>query len=98
MNILENITFSTEKPNVLYLRKNEKVKYFAIALGKNAVLKKHTAPVVSTLVVLKGEINFILDGKVHHLKPFDVFEIPLDIEHEVHGISDENLFTVNQEF
>lgn len=97
MNILENITFSTEKPNVLYLKKSAKLKYFAIALGKNAVLKKHTAPVPSTLVVLKGEINFILDGKDHFLKQFDVFEIPVEVEHEAHGLSDENIFTVSQE-
>jgi hypothetical protein len=53
MNILENIEFSTEKANVFHLRKNDKIKYFAVALGKDAVLKKHTTAFPATLLVLK---------------------------------------------
>lgn len=97
MNILDQITFSTEKPSVFHIRNSASVKYFAVSLGKGAVLKKHTAPVPSTLVVLKGEINFVIDGTATHLKQFDVYGIPVHIEHEVVGVADENLFTVTQE-
>ena len=97
MNILDHISFTTEKANVFNLRKTDQIKYFAVALGKGAVLIKHTAPVPSTLLVLNGEINFVIDGQIINLKQFDVFEIPVNIEHEVVGISDENLFTVTQE-
>ncbi|MGZ5212072.1 MAG: cupin domain-containing protein [Kaistella sp.] len=97
MNILDQITFSTDKANVFNLRKTDKIRYFAVALGKGAILKKHTAPVPSTLLVLKGEINFVIGGQITALKQFDVFEIPVNVEHEVVGLSDENLFTVTQE-
>lgn len=97
MNIVDQITFSKEKPIVFHLKKSAAIKYFAVALGKGAVLKKHTAPVPSTLLVLKGEINFVIDEKITPLKQFDVFEIPVNVEHEVVGLSDENLFTVTQE-
>ena len=96
-NIAENITYSSEKANVFQLKKSDKLKYFAVALGKNGVLKKHTAPVPSTLVVLKGEINFVMENEQFHFRQFDVYEIPVAVEHEVTGISDENLFTVAQE-
>lgn len=97
MNIVENITFSTEKANVFNIKKSDKIKYFAVALGKDAVLKKHTAPVPATLVVLKGEINFMIQGETINMKQFDVYEIPVNVEHEVMGVSDENLFSVTQE-
>ena len=97
MNIVENITFSTEKANVFSIKKSDKIKYFAVALGKGAILKKHTAPVPATLVVLKGEINFMIQGETINMKQFDVYEIPVNVEHEVSGVSDENLFSVNQE-
>ena len=97
MNIVENITFSTEKANVFSIKKSDKIKYFAVALGKGAILKKHTAPVPATLVVLKGEINFMIQGETINMKQFDVYEIPVNVEHEVVGVSDENLFSVNQE-
>ena len=95
MNILENIEFSTEKANVFHLRKNDKIKY-AVALGKDAVLKKHTTAFPATLLVLKGEIDFVFDDRQILLKQFDTFEIPVDVVHEVVGVSDENLFTVIQ--
>ncbi|MBF8457583.1 hypothetical protein IV494_10375 [Kaistella sp. G5-32] len=97
MNIVENITFSTEKANVFSIKKSDKIKYFAVALGKDAMLKKHTAPVPATLVVLKGEINFLIQGETINMKQFDVYEIPVNVEHEVVGVSEENLFSVAQE-
>lgn len=97
MNILENIEFSTDKANVFSIKKNEKVKYFAVALGQNSVLKRHKSAVPATVVVLKGEINFVFSNREYVLKETDVFEIPVDEEHEVVGILSQNLFTVIQE-
>jgi len=48
-------------------------------------------------LVLKGEINFVIGGQITALKQFDVFEIPVNVEHEVVGLAGENLFTVTQE-
>ncbi len=96
-NITKNISFDTEKAHVLSLKKGDKLNYFAVALGKNGVLKKHKAPVPSTLVVLLGELNFIMENETVHLHQFDVYDIPIDIEHEVAGLGEENLFTVSQE-
>lgn len=97
MNILENIEFSTEKPNILQLKNSDKVRYFAVALGKGAILKKHTTSTPATLVVLKGEINFVFEDRQFVLRPFDTFEIPVNVLHEVHGITEENLFTLTKE-
>ena len=97
MNILENITFSTEKPNVCHIKKSDKIKYFCISLGKGAVLKKHSAPNPATLLVLQGEIKFLVDGQELHFKRFDSYEIPVNALHEVIGVHDENLFTVTHE-
>ncbi|WHF50645.1 cupin domain-containing protein [Chryseobacterium gotjawalense] len=96
-NIIENIEFSTEKANVFPIKKSDDIKYFAVALGKGAVLKKHIAPVPATLVVLKGEINFLIENEEIKLKQFDVYEIPVNVEHEVVGLTEENLFSVAQE-
>lgn len=96
-NIIENIEFSTEKANVFPIKKSDVINYFAVALGKGAVLKKHIAPVPATLIVLKGEINFLIENEEIKLKQFDVYEIPVNVEHEVVGLTEENLFSVAQE-
>lgn len=97
MNIIESIEFSAEKPAVLAIKKNDKIKYIAIALGKDAVLKKHSAPVETTLLVIKGEIEFSIKEDILNFKQGDVYEIPVGVVHEVKGILEENLFTLLQE-
>ena len=96
-NIVENREFSTDKANVFSIKKSDNLKYFAVALGKGGILKKHTAPVPATLVVLKGEINFLIENQEIRMKQFDVYEIPVNVAHEVVGLAEENLFSAAQE-
>ena len=96
MYILENIDW-IDKPEILVIKKSEKIKQFAVALGKNAVLKKHKTSNPTTLIVLKGEIKFEINNEIHHFKTFETYEIPINIEHEVLGLQTENLFLLTQE-
>lgn len=96
MNITEHIKW-TEKPEVTIIQKTEKIKQFAVALGKNGILRKHKAGVPTLLIMLKGEINFSIENQNHHFKTFETYEIPVNVEHEVTGLSDENLFLLTQE-
>ncbi|MGS0747824.1 cupin domain-containing protein [Halpernia sp. GG3] len=96
MNITEKINW-TDKPEVTIIQKTKKVKQFSVALGKNGVLQKHKASVPTMLIVLKGEINFSIENQNHHFKTFDTYEIPLNEQHEVTGLMDENLFLLTQE-
>lgn len=97
MNILDQMQFSTEKPSVVIIKKNDTIKYFAVGLAQNTVMKKHKTAVPATLVVAKGEIDFHIQGEVIRLKTYDTYEIPVDIEHEVVGVANENIFLVTQE-
>ncbi len=97
MNILQYTDFLAEKPTVFQIKKNEKIQQFAVALGKNCLLKKHTTSVPTNLIVMRGEIKFTLPGNEINLKEFDVFEIPVDVEHEVLGLTDENMFVITKE-
>lgn len=96
MNITENIKW-TDKPEVTIIKKTDKIKQFTVALGKNGEMKKHKTSVPTTLVVLKGEISFLINEEKHHFKAFDTYDIPVNVEHEVHGLAEENLFLLTQE-
>ena len=69
----------------------------AVALGKNSVLTKHKTSTPVTLVVLKGEIDFVIDNQHVILKTYDTYEVLVDVEHEVVGLSKENLFLLTKE-
>ncbi|SFA99086.1 cupin domain-containing protein [Algoriphagus aquimarinus] len=97
MNILENLAFGNERPSVCPIQRTDKINYFAIGLLHNQILKKHTANVPSLLTVLKGELEFFINGETLHLKEFDTYDIPVMIEHEVKGVKEKNIFTIVQE-
>ena len=97
MNLLEEIKFSEERPSVVVIKKTEKSKIFSVGLSKNQILKKHTTSFSTMLLVLKGEITFHINGESFVLKELNTFEIPIDVEHEVVGNKEKNIFLLNQE-
>lgn len=97
MNILKNIKLSEERPGVLQVYKTDKLNLFSIALVKGQMLKKHHTTVPTLLTMLKGKIEFEIKGKVFEFSEFDIYEIPVSVEHEVRGVDAENIFTLTQE-
>ena len=96
-NLDNSENYNSEKPHFNILRDSEKVKQVAVSLGKNGVFKKHKTSTPASLVVLKGEIKFIINEQEIILKPNDYYDIPVDVEHELVGLSKENLFVVTKQ-
>ena len=97
MNIFKNIEFTSEKPAVLAVRKTDKINLIAVGLLKNQLLKKHKASIPSLLTVLKGSFEFRIENDKIKLNQFDTYQIPVNIEHEVEGLDNKNIFTLIQE-
>ena len=97
MNIAENISFNADKPAILSVLKTESVNLFAVGLLKNQMLKKHNTVIPSLLTVLKGSLEFRIGNDKIIFRQFDTYAIPLNIEHEVEGVDEENVFTILQE-
>lgn len=97
MNIENEILLNPENPAVLVIRKTDKIKYFSVGLQKDQMLKKHKTQVPTILTVMKGEVEFLWNGKSIKLRPMDVFDIPVDEFHEVRGLEKENIFSLVQE-
>jgi quercetin dioxygenase-like cupin family protein len=97
MDILNSIEFSPGKPTVLQIKKTETIRMFCVALGKDQLLQKHQAKVPSLLIVLKGYIQFRIGDEAITLREFDTYQIPVQTDHEVVGLGDENVFLITQE-
>ena len=97
MNILNALEFNPAKPTILVIKKNEKIKMFCVALCKEQVLPKHQAKIPSLLIVLKGYIQFRIADEALTLREFDTYQIPIQTDHEVVGLGDENVFLITQE-
>ena len=96
-NLMDRLSYRTGQTKLYRLSKiGEGVKQVAVALGKGAILKKHTTDVPAFLVVVKGEIRFLINGQEILLKALDTYNIPAEIEHELIGVDDENLFILTK--
>lgn len=96
-NIYGNLNINTEKPSTHIIKKTDKILIVAVGLGEGTVLKKHTTADPATFTVLKGELLFKIDHKEFLFVEGDVYEIPVNMEHEVVGKAKENVFTLTKE-
>jgi len=98
MNIKEELQLNDENAVVLPVRRSDKRNILAIGLKKGQVFKKHKTSLVTTLIVLQGKIEFVIEenGETHELQALDVFEVPCDIYHKVKAL-EESIFVLNQE-
>lgn len=97
MNIIEKTNFKDDKPSIISIKKTEKVNIFSVGLLENQVLAKHITTIPATLVLLRGKIDFNMNGETLILKEGDVYEIPINVEHEVVGRAIENIFMIMKE-
>ena len=96
MNILQTLQLTDEKPAVLTVRNTESTNILCIGLKKGQVLKRHLSPIPAYLIVIKGTIDFELDGIATRFSELDTFEIPVNILHEVTA-KEESIFLVIKE-
>jgi len=88
MNLGTQIDFNLGKPHVVSIKKTEKLNIFAVGITEGDALKKHKSATPAVLTVLKGSVDFEINGEVHMLNQFDVFDIPVGEEHEVRAVVD----------
>lgn len=95
-NLMDRLSYRTDKQTVSVIKNGKGIKQVGVALGKGAILKKHTTDVPAFLVMIKGEVRFLINGEEILLKALDTYNIPANVEHELIGVEDENLFILTK--
>lgn len=97
MNSASEMRFSVEKPSVVSVQKTEMLTIFAVGLLKDQVLPHHKTKTPVLLIVLKGEILFRINSEELMFIESGTYQAPVDVEHEMIGVHDKNIFMVTQE-
>lgn len=71
------------KLQICKLKKTDSLEILSISLEKGAIFPDHTSPTDAQLIMLKGDINFHIDGNVYHLTEEQFFSFPKQTEHWV---------------
>lgn len=96
VNLADKLEFRNDKQTTYFVKDGKSVRQVAVALGEEAVLKKHTTDVPATLIMVKGTVRFVIYGQEVVLKDLDTYQIPADVEHEVIGVEKENVFIITK--
>lgn len=73
---------------------NPSFKVIGLGLKESQSLEKHMTSTKAVLIVQFGKVEFLMNGEKSLLEAGSFFEIPENIEHEVHAVSDSYLYII----
>jgi quercetin dioxygenase-like cupin family protein len=65
----------------------DRVSHSWVEVDAGAAFPEHQHPHEQIVTVLEGELELVIDGAAHRLKPGTVFVIPPDVRHSGRGIT-----------
>ncbi len=65
----------------------DRVTHSWVEVDAGATFPEHQHPHEQIVTVLEGELELVVEGKVHRLKPGTVFVIPPDARHSGRGVT-----------
>lgn len=74
--------------NIEVMSENESAKEIKITLAQGSSLDEHKAPSKISVQVLRGEIEFGVEGEIYHLKALDCIYLDSGVLHHLKGLQD----------
>lgn len=94
--IVSKEAFRTENPSIYVVKNGKNVRQTAISLQKNTILNKQIISESATLIVVKGKIRIFVSNEEIVLSELEVYQIPIDIEYQIIGLDNQNVFVITQ--
>lgn len=85
---LENVNFNTTKPAVSLLLETDFSKEIRIVFKKGQIMKDHKAPFSIVVQVVKGQIDFGVEDRVHQLNEGDLISLKANVPHNLSATSE----------
>lgn len=87
-NILNNLTFSDDKPSISVLFESSFSKEIRIALKENQIMKEHQTQYPIIVEVFEGNVDFGVEGKIYNLVKGDILTLEANIPHDLKATTD----------
>lgn len=84
--LLNELTFSESKPSIKLLLETEHTKEIRICLVENQEMKEHQTPYPIVIEIVKGEIDFGVNGEKHRLSVGDIVSLDGGIPHDLFAL------------
>ncbi len=83
ISFLENLKFNTNKPNVSLLLDTDFSKEIRIVFEKGQLMKDHKAPFTIIVQIIKGSIEFGVNGELILMNVGDIISLNPDVVHNL---------------
>lgn len=87
-NILNELNFNDEKPNISVLFESSFSKEIRILLKENQIMREHKTPYPIVVEVFDGNVDFGVEGKIYNLIKGDILTLEGNIPHDLKATSD----------
>ncbi len=86
--LLKNIEYKEDKPAINVLFETESTKEIRIVMRKDQIMKKHQTPFPIVVEMFEGELDFGVEGNLHHLTRGDILALDGGVPHDLLAKSD----------
>ena len=86
--LTQDLAYSDNKPVIQVLFESESTKEIRIALKKGQVMKEHKTPFPIVVELFSGQMDFGVNGSVHHLSSGSLIALEGNLLHDLTAIED----------
>ena len=86
--LLNNLVYNEDKPAINVLFKTNSTKEIRIVMRKGQLMKKHQTPFPIVVEMFEGELDFGVEGEVHHLERGAILALDGGVPHDLMAKSD----------
>ncbi len=82
-NILKDVSYNDKKPAISILLETATSKEIRIVFAENQHMKEHQTPHPITVEMVEGNLDFGVEGTVHHLVKGDLLSLDGGVPHDL---------------
>lgn len=86
--LVKNLEYKDDKPAISVLFETDSTKEIRIVMKKGQLMKKHQTPFPIVVEMFEGDLDFGVEGEIHHLTRGDILALDASVPHDLEAKSD----------
>jgi len=85
--LLKNLEYKEDRPAITVLFESEFTKEIRIAFKAGQIMKEHKTSFPITVEIFEGNLDFGVNGEVHHIEKGDILALGPNVPHDLKAVT-----------